>query len=508
MLTRTRTLIACTAAAAAVGVAAGIAAPGLAATPASITTTTLPTVYTQSSGQQSIPVPGGFTAGGGRGVHGSLPARTASPIQHVVVIYLENHSFDSVLGFWCDANPGRCPQGGMPSSVTLSDGTVISPSVAKDTVPPVRHDVAAQLTAIDGGKMDGWQNIPAGGCDAATGYQCVSGYQPQQVPNLTGLASRFAISDNTFSLHDSASWTGHMDIVAGGQDHFLGNNPYGPFPPVNGWGCDSGLEATWITSKGTGRAVPSCVPDPSLNPSLYPYGGAFEATPARYMPTIMDRLGASGLSWRIYGATQGEAGYGVWDICPTFAECLHTGQYANLVDDAQFITDASSGTLPSFSLVTPGGSEFLSSCHNNTSMTACDNWLGQLMTPVMSGPEWSSTAVFITFDDCGCFYDQVPPPLDPAGQQEGPRVPLIIVSPYARPGFTDTAQTTFGGILDYTEDNFGLAVLGTNDGRAYDFMNAFNYAQAPLKPMRMVRRPLPASAERIRLTPALEYDPT
>ena len=93
-------------------------------------------------------------------------AGTASPIQHVVVIYLENHSFDNVLGFWCNANPDRCPDGGMPASVTLSDGTVVTPGTTADKVPNVPHSVAAQQDAmnVQGGvpQMNGWQNIPLG----------------------------------------------------------------------------------------------------------------------------------------------------------------------------------------------------------------------------------------------------------------------------------------------------------------------------------------------------------
>jgi hypothetical protein len=87
-------------------------------------------------------------------------------------------------------------------------------------------------------------------------------------------------------------------------------------------------------------------------------------------------------------------------------------------------------------------------------------------------------------------------------------VPLIIVSPYARPGYTDTTATTFAGILAYTEHTFGLSALGVNDSAAYSFADAFNYSQQPVKPVRMTRRPLPESAERIHLTRALENDPT
>src|SRR5215471_1220692 len=116
----------------------------------------------------------------------------ATPIRHVVVIFLENQSFDSLLGYWCDSNPGRCPDGGMPSSVRLSNGAVVTPATSPDTVPNVNHNVTAQVAAIDGGKMDGWQNMPGGTCDAATGYRCVSGYQPAQIPNITALARHFA----------------------------------------------------------------------------------------------------------------------------------------------------------------------------------------------------------------------------------------------------------------------------------------------------------------------------
>src|SRR5262252_4945748 len=79
-----------------------------------------------------------------------LPAATAgsSPIQHVVVIYLENHSFDNVLGFWCDDHPARCPDGGMPSSVRLSNGAVVTPHAMPDTVPNVDHTVPSQLAAM------------------------------------------------------------------------------------------------------------------------------------------------------------------------------------------------------------------------------------------------------------------------------------------------------------------------------------------------------------------------
>jgi phospholipase C len=426
-------------------------------------------------------------------------APPSTPIKHVVVLYLENHSFDNVLGYWCDQT-GRCL--GMPASVTLKDGAVVTPGVTPAIVPDIGHDVPQQTTAIDHGRMDGWGEIP--GCMAPQ-YSCISGYEPSTIPNIITLASKFAISDGTFSMQDSPSWGGHLYAVMASEDRFIGGFPK-PAPgvaPGPGWGCDSNKLTLWQTPTGGLEKIPSCVPDFSLG---LPNGGAFEPTPARYAPTIMDRLQAAHLTWRIYSAKTGEPGY-IWATCPSMAECLHT-QQSHIRETGQFVTDAQAGKLPAFSLVLPGGPFVRDSEHNLFYMAKGDNWVGQIVSAVMNGPEWTSTALFITYDDCGCFYDQVPPGINPDGTAQGPRVPLVIISPYARPGYTDSTHTTFAGILAYIEQTFRLPSLSENDAGAYNFSNAFNYSQALLKPVRMVTRPLPASAKRIRITDSMLNDPT
>ena len=431
------------------------------------------------------------------------PARSApvaaSPIQHIVVLDLENHSFDSLLGFWCDASPGRCPLGGMPASVTLSNGTVVTPKTAPDVVPLVDHSVASQLAAMDGGAMDGWENIPSKGagdpgCTAALGWQCLTGYQPSQVPNITSLATQFAISDDFFSMADSPSWGGHLYAVAGTADGFTGDNPTAPKGTKGkpGWGCDSYK----VASRIWGPPQPSCVPDFALPVAN---GGAFRPTTVMYVPTIMDRLEAAGLTWHIYGQATPVPGitpYG-WSVCPSFAECLDGPQHANLVDESQFFTDASQGTLPSFSLITAGGNSIgaTDSCHNGFSMTACDNYVGQVASAVMNSPDWSSTALLITWDDFGGFYDQVYPGTNtnPDGTQEGPRLPLIAVSPFAAPASTDSTPASFASILAFTEHVFGLPPLEANDASAYPLSGMFNLGAPPHlgnRP-RMVVRPIP-----------------
>jgi len=440
---------------------------------------------------------------GSAGLTSAAAQSKATPIRHVIVIDLENHSFDNMLGYWCNANPDRCPDGGMPASVKLSDGSVVTPSVSPDTVPHVSHGVDSELAAmhIQGGvpKMNGWEKIRYRSCDASTGYQCITGYQPSQVPNITALATRFAISDRTFSMGDSPSWGGHLYAVMASLDGFTGDNPY-PAPGVTlgpGWGCDSDRVASWLSPGGAVERVPSCIPDYKLG---LVNGGAFESTPAAYEPTIFDELHEAGFAWKIYGAaTPDDPGY-KWSICPSIAECEYTSQRKHLVDASHFITNATNGTLPAFSIVAAGGldeSAAAGSCHNDMSMTACDNYIGQLVSAAENGPDWSSTAVFITFDDFGGFYDQVAPSRNPDNTWQGPRLPLVIVSPYSRPGYTDTTSTTYAGILAYVEHNFGLSALSVNDLQAYDFNNAFDYTQTPLKRVHLSQRPLPASARHI-----------
>jgi phospholipase C len=319
---------------------------------------------------------------------------------------------------------------------------VVTPTKDPDTVPTVDHTSLVQLTAIDGGKMDGWGQIS--GCTAAANYGCISGYQPSQIPNLTTLAQNFAISDMTFSLAASSSWGGHLYAAVGNLDGgFEGSDPVpaAGVTPGPGWGCNSDKVTWWRPQTGPKERIPSCLPDPRL---ALANGGAFEPTPAPYEPTIFDRLTAAGLTWKIFGTPKpggGGGGY-AWSICPSIAECQYTSQLKKLVRQTQFETDAAAGTLPNYSVVTPGGPGPSSSCHNGQSMTACDNRIGQVVSAVENGPDWASTAIFITFDDCGCFYDQVPPPVGPDGTQEGPRLPLIIASPYVKAGYTDTTATT------------------------------------------------------------------
>jgi phospholipase C len=136
-------------------------------------------------------------------------------------------------------------------------------------------------------------------------------------------------------------------------------------------------------------------------------------------------------------------------------------------------------------------------------MAAGDNWIGHVVSAIEHGPDWQSTAVFITYDDCGCFYDHVAPP-----PGLGIRTPMVIVSPWARAGTVDSTQASIASMLAFTEHNFGLPALNENDGTAYDYENSFNFSQAPLAPVPMTHSPLSPRAKKVSRHPKDDPDGT
>jgi phospholipase C len=392
---------------------------------------------------------------------GHATLQTTTPIKHVVVLFQENNSFDEVLGKWC-SQTARCDGA---TTGKIHTGATISLSTAPDIVPRATHTVGAQRKAIDGGKMDGFDTNSS--CGATKNYKCYTQYSPSAIPNLVALANSYVVSDRTFEDNGTASFGAHVSIVAGTQDFFTGDHPVGH---GNGWGCDSGLDAPWYNDPAHMDAqhvimVPACVPKPDGT-------GPYRASPVQYTPTIMDAFQNAGLSWSI------DAGTRAWEVCPTFANCLYNAaEDQHLKGADQILNDAQHGTLPAFSLVIPAVDQ---SQHNNRSMMAGDNWIGQVVSALQASSQWSSTAVFITYDDCGCFYDHVAPPTS-NGHQLGIRVPMVIVSPYTKVGYTDSTNAQFASILTFVEHNWQLPPLSAtgDDNVAYDYSNSFDFAAPP-----------------------------
>jgi len=402
------------------------------------------------------------------------PANTAvTSISHVVVIFQENHSFDNVLGGLCVTDRLDCD--GTTSGV-LHTGRRTRLAAAPDIVPNVQHKIAHQRIAINGGRMNGFDLIP--GCSSYA-RRCYTQYGASQIPNLRSLAEHFVISDRTFSEDPIPSWGLHLELVAGQLGGFQGAGPTddaGSLPKDRGWGCDSHKDSPWkdpTNPRSRTLMVPSCIPRTDGF-------GPYRPSPVRYIPTILDRLTSARLAWRIYADTAAtESGY-LWSICPTFASCFYDPRRggrpsAGWQDRSEFIADASAGELPAYSAIMPS---YELSQHNNASMRAGDNYIASLVDAVMNGPpaQWESTVIFITYDDCGCFYDHVPPPLRSG---LGIRVPMVIVSPQAKAAFVDHTQASFNSMLAFVEKNWRLRPLTADDAHAYDYCRSFVFTSLP-----------------------------
>jgi phospholipase C len=395
-----------------------------------------------------------------------------SSIEHVVILYMENHSFNEVLGFLC-IEDARCD--GVAEG-TISNGTQVPIQPAPDIVSEMAHNTEAQTKAINGGAMNGWDLIS--NCKSFTGYKCYVGYNPDQIPALAALARQFVISDRTFQMDTIPTWGAHIELVAAQLDGFTGENPFDAQGHVSPAGCDSMRDALWRAAPTDPViAVPACIPAPDGS-------GPYRPSPVQWVPTIMNRMDGAGLSWRIYASKPGTPGGGYgYAICPTFAECIYGDQGSNHVEQGAFFTDASAGNLPALSLLMPTQED---SQHNGQSMLVGDNWIASVANAVMSSPDWGSTALFITYDDCGCFYDHVAPP-----PGLGIRVPMVIVSPWARPGYTDSTDASFASMLAFVENTFGLPTLWPTDATAYDYVRSFDFSQRLIPGFTLPIQPVP-----------------
>jgi len=157
----------------------------------------------------------------------------------------------------------------------------------------------------------------------------------------------------------------------------------------------------------------------------------------------------------------------------------YTASYSpHFVNRGQIFTELKTGSFPEVSWVIPS---FPISEHAPANITTGMNWVKQVLNAIMSSPYWNSTAIILTWDDYGGFYDHVPPPqIDKYGL--GFRMPTLIISPYAKPGYIDHTQYQFESMLKFIEWRFNLQPLTERDLHANDLLNAFNFNQNPNPP--------------------------
>ncbi len=413
-------------------------------------------------------------AEGSSGTKRVTQAVPLTPIKHVVFIYRENHSFDNIFAPYCvNARHGACD--GHVGRVPWAGTHVVTTRPASDIVPGVCHTVRCQNLVVNGGRMDGWDQLID--CKPFTGYACLQQFQPKQIRILTTIADHGVLADRFFSEPDPSAGS-HLFFMTGEDTlGFTGDSPDvtpDGYTPRDGWGCDSNKQGDWI-DPATGAMSKQWFCNP--NATWLPFGGAPGSTPVTGKPDFFTSiLDAHGVSWLNYGEDQQRSVY-QWNLPPFQAAALANDRQ-KMVKEYKAINDAATGRLPQVSFVTPShdAPHDSTSQHNTQSMAAGDNFITKLLAAIQAGPDATSTAVLITWDDCGCFYDHVRPP---AGL--GIRVPLLIWSPWARQGYVDHQQGQFSSVLAFIERVFGLPSLTSlnpeaMDGRVTnDLMNDFDF---------------------------------
>jgi phospholipase C len=199
------------------------------------------------------------------------------------------------------------------------------------------------------------------------------------------------------------------------------------------------------------------------------------------MPTIGDRLSDKGIDWAWYAGGWNDALAGV-DAGQLYQfhhqPFVYFARYADgtpdrtahLKDEADFISAAQAGKLPAVSFVKPVGID--NEHPNYTDVLTGEGHAKELINAVRNGPNWSDTAIIVTYDEFGGFWDHVSPP---AGDKWGPgtRIPTVVISPLAKQGFVDHTVYDTSSITALIEHRFGLAALGTRDAAAADMSSAF-----------------------------------
>ena len=427
-------------------------------------------------------------------------------IQHVIIVMQENRSFDSYFGTYPGAD-GIPMRGGVPA-VCVPDRTLhacIRPfhdsSFVNEGGP---HGADFSAADINGGRMDGFVG------SALLGRHDFCVQQPFN-PNCTERVGRPGLPD-VVGYHDAREipnyWTYAKDFVL--QDHM--------FEPVRSWSLPAHL---YMVSGWSARCRPptdpmSCHTD--LNhPGQQQLGGTrgplFSWTDITYL------LHRGGVSWAYYvspgtqpdcdddamfcsSKPQGPSTPDIWNPLPDFSTVQQDHQLGDVQSVGNYFAAARLGQLPSVSWIVPNGRD---SEHPPASIRVGQAWVTRVIDAAMRSPDWSSTSIFLAWDDWGGFYDHVTPPqVDRAGY--GIRVPGLVISPYARQGFVDHRTLSFDAYLRFIEDDFlsGQRLDPRTDGRPDsrpdvrenasilgDLGRDFDFDQTPRPPVLLPKYPQP-----------------
>ena len=428
-------------------------------------------------------------------------AEARAHIKHVVLIVMENHTFDSMFGTYpgvADPLP-RDDANGLPQA-PLCGGGLIDLKRAPDQPTDVDHSFLGGVTAINGGEMNCFDRLRGGTTpNNRFKYPGYTYYDGKSIPFYWTYAHRFTLGDNYFSAEYGPTGPNILWSIADSSGGFVGHEAAHQTPNQYGSNnipreyCGDRTERAWAFKKLTPAQRAQVMNIESVSQHADTLMNFQQVSsywrlkwPCITLKTLPDELSAHHLAWRIYR--------GVNSFTQSFAMVRNIrfdkNKWSHVYPEGQMISDIHHGILPGVSWLTPGWSE---SEHPPTSMCVGEDWLVKMVNAVMGSRYWHNTAVFVTYDEFGGFYDHVPPP-HPDIYGYGPRLPLLVISPWAKKGYVDHTQYSLDSIMRFIENLKGVPPLnpGWRDGTANGMLNSFNFAQSPTpKVIQWGKRPCP-----------------
>ncbi len=376
-------------------------------------------------------------------------------IKYVVVIVQENRTVDNLFQFF----PGARTQSyGYDIKGDQIDLAPVSLSDHHD----VSHTHADWLAAYDDGKLDGWDNE---GCKSCPPHYAYAYVPPRQVRQYYDIGKRYAFADEMYATNEGPSFPAHQYLVSGTSalvddrpwPKYAENPRYGRGKGAGGCDSPDGTTGLLIEQNGT--------EDDPTYPCFHRTSILSEASNAT--PRV---------SWRWYGYT---ASYGFWNAPDALKHIEHSHNYPteDVAPPAQVLADISNGALAQISYVTPTKA---ASDHPGMTDGTGPAWVASVVNALGRSKYWPNVAILITWDDWGGWFDHEVPNVRNAYELSF-RVPLLIVSPYAKSGYVSHTQREFGSILKFIEEKFNLPSMGTTDVTSDDLSDCFNFGASPRK---------------------------
>jgi phospholipase C len=424
-------------------------------------------------------------------------------IKHVIIIMQENRSFDSYFGTFPGAD-------GIPLRhvcVPNPRGKCVRPyHDAADSNGGGPHGLTDAIADINGGKMDGFVkqgDNGAKGCINPNDPACssfgpsdVMGYHTAaEIPNYWAYAQNFTLDDHMFEPVKAWSLPDHLAIVSGWSAKCRNRSPMSCVNNILGPYGVSQFQSAVQDEVSTGKtSIDLAWTD--ITWLLY----AHHVRWAYYVQTGSQPDCENDSAMTCTPVAQSAATPGIWNPLPLFGDVQQDHQLHNIKPLGSYLDAARAGTLPAVSWIVPSQPD---SEHPTASVHQGQAYVTALINAAMKSPDWNSTAIFLTWDDWGGFYDHVrPPKVDRNGY--GLRVPAIVISPYAKTGYIDHQILSSDAYLKFIEDDFlGSARLDPKTDNRPDprpdvrenqkilgnLLNDFNFNQPPRPPLLLPTNP-------------------